>query len=371
MPTRKKTPARSNSVETERRAFLAAIVAAPDDDTPRLVFADWLDEHGEHDRAEYIRLECQSARLEDDDPQRAIVDKRSAALLRKHLQKWELEAPLWARKGLSFKRGFIDHIVTSAASWIKRADKLLAGVPITSVRFENVRDRFSELLAVPSLAQIRRLTFSWNSLSDSQVAALAAVRTLSGLRALELFLSRVSDAGVKSLADSSYFAGLVSLNLMDNWISGAGAEALAKTRHLLRLTNLEMSANAIGDQGVTALAGSPVLANVCRLYLYANDIGDEGAETLASSAHVASLRELSLGDNSIGDGGCTALANSPQLAGLKKLYLHDNPIGDEGGRALAESPFLKDVVDLTLDGDRLRSKTKKAIKKRFGKRVRL
>ena len=32
-------------------AFLDAIFAQPDDDTPRLVYADWLEEHGHADYA--------------------------------------------------------------------------------------------------------------------------------------------------------------------------------------------------------------------------------------------------------------------------------------------------------------------------------
>src|SRR5687768_11363773 len=36
----------------DRRALMAAIIANPDEDTPRLALADWLDEHGDaHDRA--------------------------------------------------------------------------------------------------------------------------------------------------------------------------------------------------------------------------------------------------------------------------------------------------------------------------------
>src|SRR5207249_8060556 len=38
-------------------AFLQAIVENPDDDTPRVVYADWLDEHGDAARAEFIRLQ--------------------------------------------------------------------------------------------------------------------------------------------------------------------------------------------------------------------------------------------------------------------------------------------------------------------------
>jgi uncharacterized protein (TIGR02996 family) len=51
----------------ERAALLRAICETPDDDTPRLVFADWLQEHGEEERAEFIRVQCEAARLAADD----------------------------------------------------------------------------------------------------------------------------------------------------------------------------------------------------------------------------------------------------------------------------------------------------------------
>ena len=49
----------------DRDSFLQAIREAPEDNNLRLVFADWLQEHGdEHDRAraEFIRLQIQEAR---------------------------------------------------------------------------------------------------------------------------------------------------------------------------------------------------------------------------------------------------------------------------------------------------------------------
>ena len=46
------------TVSTEEAALLAAIASNPEDDTPRLVYADWSDENGkkvDRDRAELIR----------------------------------------------------------------------------------------------------------------------------------------------------------------------------------------------------------------------------------------------------------------------------------------------------------------------------
>ena len=38
-------------------ALLAGVRESPEEDGPRLVLADWLEDHGEADRAEFIRLQ--------------------------------------------------------------------------------------------------------------------------------------------------------------------------------------------------------------------------------------------------------------------------------------------------------------------------
>src|SRR5215207_7697089 len=50
---------------SQHESFLRAIYDAPDDDTPRLVYADFLEEHGDADKAAYIRYECEAARADD------------------------------------------------------------------------------------------------------------------------------------------------------------------------------------------------------------------------------------------------------------------------------------------------------------------
>jgi uncharacterized protein (TIGR02996 family) len=45
----------------DERPLLRAILAAPEDDTPRLILADWLDEHSLAERAEFIRVQCELA----------------------------------------------------------------------------------------------------------------------------------------------------------------------------------------------------------------------------------------------------------------------------------------------------------------------
>ena len=71
----------------ENPELLAAIIAHPDEDTPRLVYADWLQENGDPDRAEFIRLHIEWDRRPpyappDDDLKRRLIAAWEAAGLK-------------------------------------------------------------------------------------------------------------------------------------------------------------------------------------------------------------------------------------------------------------------------------------------------
>src|SRR4051794_1869690 len=95
-------------------ALLAAIRANPDEDTPRLVYADWLDEHACGDsaasneaRAEFIRAQCEFARVEDADPDRTEqLSARVDELVAKFGPGWAKGFPHTPGKPLRFWRGF-------------------------------------------------------------------------------------------------------------------------------------------------------------------------------------------------------------------------------------------------------------------------
>jgi uncharacterized protein (TIGR02996 family) len=91
---------------TQDEVFIQAVLAAPDDDTPRLVYADFLEEHGEPERAEFIRVQCQLAHLPQGDSQRAELEARERVLLAEHEADWlgPLASPLLHWR---FRRGFV------------------------------------------------------------------------------------------------------------------------------------------------------------------------------------------------------------------------------------------------------------------------
>src|SRR5262245_58662180 len=104
MPRRSSPP----SPRPEVLALLAAAKDAPEEDAPRLVLADWLEEHGDkHDqaRAEYVRLECQAARVPEGNAERAALEARAGTLWSLHHAAWlgplgELTDPR-TRRGVS------------------------------------------------------------------------------------------------------------------------------------------------------------------------------------------------------------------------------------------------------------------------------
>ena len=49
---------------TDHDALLAAVLADPEDDAPRLVLADWFEENGQEERGEFVRVQCRIAEYE-------------------------------------------------------------------------------------------------------------------------------------------------------------------------------------------------------------------------------------------------------------------------------------------------------------------
>src|SRR5262249_54159392 len=90
------------------RGFLEAIIAEPDDDTPRLIFADWLEEQGDAARAEFIRVQIERARLPEWDARQVRLRLRERELIEQYGLKWKWELPnIEGINWEDFRRGFV------------------------------------------------------------------------------------------------------------------------------------------------------------------------------------------------------------------------------------------------------------------------
>src|SRR5262245_24687727 len=78
--------------------LLSAAKEAPEDDAPRLVLADYLEEHGDTARAEFIRLQCRHGPSKEEDLARegALLDRHGGAWLGP-LWRWWLSPVGWHR----------------------------------------------------------------------------------------------------------------------------------------------------------------------------------------------------------------------------------------------------------------------------------
>jgi uncharacterized protein (TIGR02996 family) len=112
-------------------AFLQAIVAEPDDDGLRLMYADWLEENGDP-RGEFIRLQCALAGMRYGDPRRHGMDSRARELLARYGNGWLRPLSRWVRRG-AFRRGFVERITVNAQVYLDHEADILRAAPIQHV----------------------------------------------------------------------------------------------------------------------------------------------------------------------------------------------------------------------------------------------
>src|SRR5688572_13903803 len=79
---------RRRTVDVEE-AFLEDIIVHPDEDAPRLIYADWLEEHEiDRERAEFIRVQIALEGETEEGPRRWHLQHRQAELLRANQVAW-------------------------------------------------------------------------------------------------------------------------------------------------------------------------------------------------------------------------------------------------------------------------------------------
>src|SRR4051812_2294570 len=69
-------------------ALLAYCHRHPEDDHARLVYADWLEENGDQDRAEFVRIQVRRAGLWEGHPDDGALERRERELLAEHEGRW-------------------------------------------------------------------------------------------------------------------------------------------------------------------------------------------------------------------------------------------------------------------------------------------
>ncbi|CAN5449383.1 hypothetical protein BH11PLA2_BH11PLA2_28330 [soil metagenome] len=328
--------------------FLNAILAAPDDDTPRLVYADWLEEQGDAERAEFIRTQIEFARSP-----RPELEQRADELLHKHRERWIIPGISGVQ---TFHRGFVDSLRMAAADFVAHADRIGETAPVVDLRLPMALEHIDAIAQVPWLSRIERLDLTGNVGITGILGELVGAFQRSEASTLP---ARV----VGTLFDANILGRLRSLVLRNNQFWPTDVATLERiARGLPKLERLNLSGNPIGDGGVETLAASTAFANLKELVLrcdelqYIDSIHAIGAAAIANSKTLGKLRHLDLNGHYIGSAGFVDLVESKTLHNLETLDVSYNEIGvhgDEAYERFAESRQLQKLKRLVLDGNRI------------------
>jgi uncharacterized protein (TIGR02996 family) len=351
---------------SDRRALLDAIIADPDDDAVRLVYADWLDENGseaDRARARLIRLQIELERVEDDDRCRVIA-RECAALIDRHWREWSRGFQADQRDAVHFmdvfKRGFVPWVEMKGQEFLSdpTLDDLLGCEPITRLVISVHRSLPAAIAHWKHLHRVRELVLLSCEVHDA--AALLQSPALTNLREF-VALGVIDEASAALIASDARFAHIGRLNLGHTVFRGLGARALgliAHSRTLSRLTALDYGWNDTTIDAVDSLAASPLAGRLTFLGLGRDEYGDFnpvptlGARVVERLVGFPRLEGLDLGGQQIGDDGAEMLARCPNLAGLKRLDLASNCLGARGIAALLSSPYLTRLEELDLSDNR-------------------
>ncbi|QJW99786.1 TIGR02996 domain-containing protein [Frigoriglobus tundricola] len=299
----------------------------PDDDTPRLVFADWLQEHGEEDRAEFIRVQIELVRKAEN----PSLKERQGALLGAHRAEWEspfrqFEVANSFRQfvfGVHFRRGFAWAISVNDEEqrFVDNAAALFQHAPIERVNLFH-KSQHADLIRCPEPLQLNELLIDRQGFETKELAALLRSKYLTNIKHLDL------------IADDD-----------NGHLDCAGLELLGRAKTLPALRHLDLSYNYCGwmfseerQNWIKRLTKGPLIGQLETLKLRSTDVTDECAQILARCKRARSLRQIDLSGNSIGEDGLRAIATSRALSALATLDLRENDYDAEGGGQVKDCP---------------------------------
>jgi uncharacterized protein (TIGR02996 family) len=238
--------------------LLRAVFECPEDDAPRLAYADWLDESGsEPERATLIRVQCELARLPPGDSRTAELTRAEEKLLRGRKLRWRASLP--RLRGVAwgdFSRGFVDSVAVKAPNTFRRMSARIVEAIALYALTVKPHPRFPTGMAgfgrTKALSQLSVLKLPGQQMDDSRLGHLLESPHLGRLSVLDLSLNHIGDGGACRLGACQTLPNLKVLNLSGNWLTGAGAQAFAESELVKRLHHLDLTANGLRPEDVEA-----------------------------------------------------------------------------------------------------------------------
>jgi uncharacterized protein (TIGR02996 family) len=335
---------------TDRDALYRAICADPDDDTPRLAFADWCDEAGQPERAAFVRAQIEATHAEPFSPQARDAESRAYSLLVVHFNEWA--GGLADRSPeVRFRRGFVEHVAFQSGAFLRHADAVFEAEPVRSLRLTRYPNwqELGSLLPVfesPHLRRIRRLDFTgFPDFMVEEYAALAGCPHLAGLRELSLANTPVPPHWLAEFLTGTALPELTGLDLADAaHVGPCLAEALPRVGHRhFRRFHLSGVTSLNSDQ-LRHILASRCLKGVEELRLeWRGRPGEAGPLFHLDLGWVLPwerLAALDVSGHGVGLDGVLAITRTREAAGLRWLRLANSALSSEAVRTLTDAKHL-------------------------------
>jgi uncharacterized protein (TIGR02996 family) len=358
---------------TDGDALRRAVLVNRDDDTPRLIYADWLDENGQSDRAALIRAQVEESRAEPYSARARAAENRAARLLEVHRKAWTRHLYGKVVEAPRFQRGFIEHVTVEPVE-IDSITSIFEMEPLQSlklVRPENAQGsiNFLPVFELKQLGQIRQLEISArNGFLHDEYMALLKSPHLDGLQKLSLRGNPIDPPWFVEMLRSNACPALTGLDVSD--VTHIGPRlliALSKISHR-EFKNLDVSRVGFDSERLQQLLACRCLSNLEELRLgFSGLAGQTGPLFQLDIGWVipwTRLVLLDLNGQRLGDDGVHAIAVRGEAKSLRWLSLANNDLGAESVRLLLKSKDLA-LSYLDLRGNRFTPSAIAALKERF------
>ena len=187
---------------TDRDAILEAIFAAPEDDAPRLVYADWLDENGHPEQAEFVRRHIELFRTPIDDFRwRERTAALEACWNRFKIELMETSPHTEVRMDM-YSRGLPEHLYSvNAEDFLSDAPGWWPVFPVRRVRLFQWATCVREVCRCPYLTHVTELTLQGGVVDPDVAQALIGAPVLTQLRRLRIWPFPASHAAGRALRE--------------------------------------------------------------------------------------------------------------------------------------------------------------------------
>ncbi len=335
-------------------ALLRTIRDTPEDNTARLVYADFIEEEGDPARGEFIRVQIALACTPEGEPGRAALEDREHELLAEHEREWLGVPPNSdGLLGWRFERGFVEEVSATTSFMLNEGAAVCAAHPIRRWRVQCTQQDMAEDLREagqrPWFRRLEAISLAGWFQTIGEIERFLTRSDFERLRELDLTDRPGLDELPAILERAPFRKQLKVLRLGGRYPGVAGRlDAWDLTRALAptRLTELSVPGCLLTAQDVRGLLVGESCRELTSLDIRDNQLEPDGWDAFRNVK--CRLRELDLSGTPLGAIALENVLRQDSLSELRVLDLNRCGSAMANIRALAASRFWTQAEELRM-----------------------